>query len=199
MKLVAMHTSTNSPGRVDATAVFIPYSKGICDHYSKHGWEVANHGIACSTSQGNRRKAVMAALTEHQAIDVYAYFGHGLSGAIQHGFGPLSIDKLAGALKERGVKHVALYACLAAKDPVDGFGIKLAKLTGARVMGHTVSGHAVWNPMVRWLYPDGTYRWVVEPKSKMWEAWRKLLRDTDAKYELATLPEEKLPALIGSP
>lgn len=197
--IVVCYTSTNSPNKYDATGAFIPETqKFVGFHRANSDHEVVMYPIDCSVSRPKRRAQVLAALKNHDEIEMFVYFGHGLERSIQIGFDTSCVSLLADPLKEKGCKTVVLYACSVSGNVKAGFAKALAEKSGARVYGHTVEGHAVWNPFVRYFEPDGSCAWVVDPKAPEFSKWRALLK-TDVAYDLPFLTQEQIAKMLEDP
>ncbi len=198
MRVVSFYTSTNSPNKkADATGAFIPKCKDFTKLYEIQGDTASRHPINCTAPQAKRKEAVLDVLDDCARIDLAAHFGHGLSKSIQHGFGPLNVESLAAEYKRACTQNILLFMCLTGQDPVEGFAVKLAKLSGARVFSHTTAGHATTNPYVRVFEADGSYKWLVEPGAPAWKAWDRMLDTTDLPYRLPFVTQEQLMKILG--
>lgn len=160
------------------------------------------------------KRAAMAARRK-QVIDVirankdkylsnFAFFCHGWRTGMQFGFDMGTAKLLANELaKASGYStvDVTLYSCSCGAGDNDGDGgfadalrDELCK-AGARdckVVAHTTAGHATSNPYVREFNGNGSPvggtggQWIVSPKSELWEKWRKALRTTNLRFDLAS-------------
>lgn len=159
----------------------------------------------------SRARTCLDALSaQTEALDCVAFFCHGWASGIQAGFRLANVGLLARSIAAVSSKavNVPLYACSTAadldsdeQDETDGdapggdggFADQLrdalaaAGCTGARVMGHSVKGHATKNPYARFFDASGSAPsvgggWVIEPGSALWPEWRSALRVTSLRF-----------------
>lgn len=164
----------------DFTGAFLPEANRYLNYYDDR-YSVTEQGelkhISLGVSDREQRKHILGAIYTHEPYEV-AFFCHGLTTKIELGFGNLTVDELANALKFVGCERVALHACLTGK--LDwGFAATLAKKLGpgSRVLGSTTSGHTSRNPNRRLFTGEGGNGWIVHPSDPEWREWKRRMRD----------------------
>ncbi len=151
-----------------------------------------------------------------------AFFGHGWSTGIQFGFNLKNcylLSKLIADCSDSDVK-IGLFACLTAENSIKdndhrrigpgtdgGFADRLRDnlvrngVEYGWVDAHKTAGHAVWNPyVVRFLCESVKYLeygavgggWIVEPGSRYWRYWVKMLKCDGSNLRWTYLFEEEL-------
>lgn len=212
MRALAFVPLYNTPGKSDVTSVFLPAAVRFL---ATHGLPKAERAAAIvrfdnRTPTARRARTCLDAIWRARDLECAAFFCHGYRSGIQAGFTNKNVKLLAltiAAVSERNV-NVPLYACSTAadldadqSDETDGdapggdggFADQLrdalaaAGCHGARVMGHSVKGHATINPYVRFFDANGSAPsagggWAVEPGSPLWLKWRRALRETSLRF-----------------
>lgn len=180
MQWLALHPMYNSPGKSDATSVFIPGAHDFARFWPGTTIVPFNNRLALPA----RRRAIIADVRDLGPCDGLSYFGHGTKKAIPSaGFDVSTIGELlAVALHPapNGRAAVLYNACTTgAGIGADG---GLADVTRdylcahamqwCRVHGHTGSGHADENPNAVFVDGEGCDvgcaggRWVVQPRAR---------------------------------
>lgn len=150
-------------------------------------------------------KTALSALADSKAYTSnFAFFCHGWRTGMQFGFDLRSVGELAEhihAASGNQDPNVFLYSCSCGSGDNDGDGgfadklrDELCKLGSVNclVVAHATAGHATSNPYVREFNGNGSPvggtggQWIVAPGSELWEKWRKALRTTNLRFELAS-------------
>ena len=189
---LAFAAGVNTPGKSDATGAFLPEGRAFKKHTVGRLFQVDT-----AARDQSRRKSVYRNLTAvENPLSYLAFFCHGWRTGIQFGFRLHHLTYLARHLSE--ISHpdltVALFCCSTAQGGTGGDGgfaddlrdqLCMYGLVDCKVIAHTTKGHTTSNPYVRIFEGDGSRiggiggRYVVEPKSELWPAWKKELRDSE--------------------
>lgn len=148
--------------------------------------------------------------------DTVAFFCHGWKVGMQFGATMQNAHKLASAIKLSCVSEptIILYACSAARDGDNetddeddpgpggdgGFADKLRDELGkigvrATIYAHSTAAHCTRNPYVRRFDPGEMAggHWIVEPYSRLWQAWRKALQGS-LRFRFPYLKQDQIEA-----
>lgn len=187
----------------DYATVFRPESEGFAEVAAKRGLSVEVVEVDLGAPLVRRAEqfldAVDGAVKGVHTLTHVAWFGHGLPRSLpQVGVSP---DEFAAHLAspKRPSPTVALYSCLNADGGVGGDGGYADLLRDAlcrsgsawcRVVGHALKGHAGWNPTLREFLGLGSESggvggtWVVAPKTRLWPAFVRLMKETDLRWRV---------------
>jgi len=205
MKTLIIHGSKNHKGKRDATGAFIPEARAFAKMHEVHENNVLALDCIKNRPFARRRR-VSGFFAKHDRAPktgMIAIFCHGWTSGLQIGFGKKRVPELVEMLDHccrRDVK-IVLYACSTAGNKSKGKAIGpgtnggFADLLrdemlrrgfrGGWIDAHLTPGHTTRNPyVVRFLtepifenefdVPGG--QWLIQPKTKLWEIWKKELR-----------------------
>lgn len=198
----------NSEGKKDVTYAFAPEAEAFAKLCASRSEIVSFDNSKDYTRRRKQILDVLSERAEGVVFDTVAFFCHGWGNGTQAGFMKPHAHTLARAIldvvgNDENVV-VPLYCCSTGNDPDedpitaagtgdDSFADKLRdalcieRAVNCRVMAHTTVAHTTSNPMV--LFMDGMGSTVggvggyppVSPKAgKLWNAWKKSLRDRSA-------------------
>lgn len=202
MDTLIFYTSTNSPGKHDATGAFIPEAKKFAKHHKLP--KTALIPIPGNIAPYKRRKLVLDEIAGNPGIERAILFCHGFPKKIQFGFNTDNIDTLTRALVASNGRalnrqlDVVIYACSCARRPGLGkrkrvyfpahevtngsFAHMLALSLSAHtsldinVWAHFTAGHTSRNPYVIWFGRRDTVAWYIKPFSIHWGPWIRDMR-----------------------
>lgn len=158
-----------------------------------------------------RRQFVTDALIGFSGLDCVAFFCHGWRDGIQAGFSTAHMEELARVLYEscKPGARIPLYCCSTAQGAAGGDGgfadalrdELVGKLPGAVIDAHDRAGHTTQNPYVR-RFVVGEFRekggaWVVDPVDSRFPVWRRMLRETDLRFDFPFMSQAQIRAEIG--
>jgi hypothetical protein len=190
---LAINATVNTYGKSDATGAFVPEAVHFSRFYACH-----REGFDNRLGAPARRKQVEGILGKHKALDLVAFFCHGLRRSLQTGHDMATVDALADAISRASAKRVvvALYACSTGATD-NGFAAALRNGLHARghegtVYAHDRAGHATRLPYVRaFVMGEDGSDWVVDPADKpMFARWRhSLVQDMRFRYVTMTVDQ----------
>ncbi|MBS7615482.1 hypothetical protein KEJ18_07135 [Candidatus Bathyarchaeota archaeon] len=198
-------------GKKDATRVFQPEAQRFEQFTGRNGLQPEIGVINNKMPQSKMTDAVLTLIQGFKPLSAVAFFCHGTSRKIQLGFDLNNVSKLANAIAEDNNTDikVILYCCLTGSGTGTGgdggFADKLrdclccSGATSCRVVAHTTAGHATRNPFVRFFEGMGSKTggtggyYPVEPKSKLWQAWiKKLKEDSEFRFKFPFMAIEDI-------
>lgn len=206
----------NTDGKRDATGAFQPEAHAFCRALSLPN-KVHLFDNGALRAFGSRRVDCEAAFASAQNLGIVAFFMHGWKDGVQAGWRKGDVHKLARTLFDHCDTRpvVLLYACDAGRDDDQDRDDDVAPGPGgeggfadmlrdecrklglqATIYAHTTEGHCTQNPNVRVFLPDEMAggRWVIDPSSNLWPAWKRAMRSTDLRFRFAFLPRADLEA-----
>lgn len=210
----------NTGTKKDATGAFIPEAREFIKSLALNT-QVKFFDNDPSRVFSDRRSDCEHHFSEFTGADIVAFFCHGWKDGIQAGWVKGTIHKLAQSLSKSCSPSptILLYACDAGRDEdgdraddtlsgpggEGGFADMLRDDCrrvglGATIYAHATEGHCTWNPYVRVFLPDEAAggRWIIEPRSPLWSAWVKALRNTDMRYRFAFTPKADIEKALRS-
>lgn len=205
----------NKHGRHDATGAFIPEARDFCKlHGIKRGFYYVNN----HEEPMEMRQHVYGVLDSFQmnSMEALVMFCHGWRSGIQFGIGNEHLYAISLRIKRAAVTNglkIVLYACDTARDmDADreddrndfvggdgGFADRLRDVMNAAgcpttVYAHSTEGHTTRNPYFRVFLPDETNggKFIVAPKSALWQKWCRQMRDTDLRFRVPFMTQDQV-------
>lgn len=208
----------NAPGKKDVTGAFLPEARAWARLFT--GATIVRFDNARPPEV--RRREVERKIREHcpgLIVPWIAFFCHGLRDRIQTGHAIAHVPSLAAEIAARDCYSVTLYACDTARDldrdraddmapgpgGEGGFADSLrdampeppALAHAPWIDAHTVTAHTTIAPFVRRFHLRGDRTqggdWIVEPRSPLFGAWRRRLReDRTFRLSFPTMTEEAI-------
>lgn len=223
MRMLCFVPDANTPGTKDVDGAFLPEARAFARHHGADPGQVIKRFPATASLPARRTACTQALRSLAEPVDVLAFFCHGWRSGLQAGYQLAQIPTLALLLAQRMTvgAYVLLYACETGRDQdsdhVDdqrpgpggdgGFADELRDALEeldrqVTVMGHTTAGHCTWNPHAR-LFTLGVGCaggcWAVEPKSALWPAWVRAMRDprSTLRYRFWSMTAEEIAAELA--
>lgn len=208
----------NSAGKKDVTGAFLPEARAWARMFPD-GTIVRFDN---TRPPEVRRREVERKIREHAPgliVPWIAFFCHGLKDRIQTGHDLRTAPSLAAEIAARDCYAVTLYACDTARDLDASREDDLAPGPGGEggfadtlrdampeppalahapwIDAHTVTAHTTIAPFVRRFHMRGDRTkggdWIVEPRSPLFGAWRRKLReDRNFRLSFPTMTEEAI-------
>lgn len=212
-------------GRKDATGAFIPKAYRMRDYYARvapiivRGFD--NHAPPAQRMRTVERHIESVGTRQ---VTLLAILCHGWRNRLDTGHSLATVKRLARSIRAVCVDDVriALMACSTAATRSTPASRKLAAAirrkipegeggfadalrdelvvmgcAGGWIDGHTTAGPATENPFVRRMAMERVEggKWIVEPRSALWERWRTALHD-DLQYRFPVLELDAIRALL---
>lgn len=205
LRILCFVPDQDTPGKVDTTHAFLPEARAFARYHGADPDSVVKR-FPAHAPLAQRRSTCTLAIRNYPAssIEVLAFFCHGWRSGLQAGYNRKTLLMFASLVAKHctDTAHVLFYACDTSRDADEeeaddlrpgpggdgGFADEVRDACEAlgrhvTVMGHSAAGHCSWNPYARFFAPGMGGKggeWYVTPRSHVWPAWVKTLRDPRA-------------------